>query len=101
VGERESGRGGGRDGDRWFKMAHTVVCEEGGARVSWHHMVGGGSGAQCRARLSEGMGSALAPATVGPSGGGRRSGRQGRARGGGGPVWRVGQPGKRKRELAR
>jgi hypothetical protein len=55
---------------------------------------GGKKGARCRACLSEGRGPTSAAA--GSSRIGRRSGRQGRVRGGGGPVWRVGQPGKRK-----
>jgi hypothetical protein len=44
---RERVEGGGRDGDRWFKMAHAVVCEEGGLEFRgttwWEEEVGPGA----------------------------------------------------------
>jgi hypothetical protein len=75
-------------------------CERRGASAVRHHVAGGGSGARCRARSSEGRGSTLV--VVDPNGSGRQSGRQGRARGGACLVWRtpMGRP-RKKGEHAR
>jgi hypothetical protein len=51
-------------------------------------------GGRCRSRLSEGRDPT--PAVTGPSASQRRSGRQGSAHVGGGLVWLLGRPGKRK-----
>jgi hypothetical protein len=84
---RKGGRSGGAlDGfSRWNRGEKGKVGA--GAGTAQHHTARGGSGVQCCARSSEGRG--LAPAAASPNGGGRQLGRVGRARGGGGPVWRV------------